>query len=75
MKEQIYIKSTYEIIVLKRQGSSRDSVDQRTPLTMNRAERKITPRQTRIRPRKLLDVPGANFKYVDKQASTYRVIY
>lgn len=61
MKEQIYLKSTQEVIILKRQGSTRDSVDQRTPLAINR---KITPNKMHARPRKLLDVPGSAVKYV-----------
>ncbi|XP_065206951.1 exocyst complex component 4 [Planococcus citri] len=59
MKEQIYVKSTQEVIILKRQGSTRDSVDQRTPLAINR---KITPSKTPVRPRKLLDVPSSSIK-------------
>lgn len=57
MQEQIYEYSTHEIIVLKRQGSSRnDSLDHNSTAVTHYSERKISPKPDRYRSTNFLDV-------------------
>lgn len=57
MQEQIYEYSTHEIIILKRQGSSRnDSLDHNSTAIMHHSDRKISPKPNRYRSTNFLDV-------------------
>lgn len=58
LKEQIYIRSTKEIVALTRQGSARDSADQSSP-NASSSERKTPSKRSQFRLAKSLEVPGS----------------